>query len=388
MKNAKSLIISLSIFASCTLFCNACNNQKAVETPPTKPARVLIEEQQDYNVKKVYDAKTWKTFSEKGAFSVRKYKELHDKSIDEKGYGLFYGSASRYKDYIQMFGITPYQSVLMEQMLSDEKFVSDYLEEKRFDILERAALRKVLLEQTPLDFKSPKNTDCLEWCLLNMRKAYNGVGMSRDWEGILETAVKNSNTTQLSKKHGFKGLLGTELSKELVKNGWVALYYNPDTELPKDKPAVILPKEEVKKLDLRFLWFEYFVQWTEHIGSYKEAKENKIYYGIPITDMITDYNPTTELKDIRFNISAIVSVKSPTVKKTDKVEKIKKIPFGLLLARGGQHSAIISYGKVYELHHGLGPTNKSLIEVKDFETEWNWLSGVIIVPPNMWQAVK
>jgi len=190
----------------------------------------------------------------------------------------------------------------------------------------------------------------------------------------------------VSKNYGFKGVIGTELAKVLVDEGWIALYYNPDTVLPKDKPAIIPPKEEIKKLDLRFLWFDFFVGWAEHVESYNVVKEKKNYYNIPITDMILDYNPTTELKDIRFSsLNATVLVDSPTVKKTDKVEKLKQIPFGLLLARGGQHSAIISYGKVYEVHHAAGPVNKKLIDVKDFETEWDWLSGVILVPPGSWQ---
>jgi hypothetical protein len=353
-----------------------------------KPARVLVEEQQEYRVKKVYDNKVWDDFSKKGASSVMNYKTLHDKSVDKKGYGIFYGSSSKYIDYIKMFGVTPYQSILMDKMLSDGDFVSSYFDKEgdSFDDLERTALKKVLGEKAPSDFKTPKNIDCLEWCLLNMRQAYKGSGMSQDWKNILEIVVENSNKTLVSKNYGFKGVVGTELAKVLVDDGWVALYYNPDIVTPNDKPAIIPPKEEVRKTDLRFLWFEYFGKWTEHIGSYKIAKEKKQYYNIPITDMILNYKPTTELKDIRFtDINSTVIIDSPTVKKTDKVEKLKQIPFGLLLARGGQHSAIISYGKVYEVHRASGPIDKNIIDVKDFETEWDWLSGVILVPPGSWQ---
>lgn len=381
MKALKHLIIAASLFASCT-FLYSCNNSGRFETPPTKPARVLTEEQQQYRVKKVYDSKVWKAFSEKGAFTVRNYKNLNDKSIDEKCYGIFYGASSRYVDYIKTFGVTPYHSILMNKMLSDDNFIHAFFKEGDVDDLERTALKKVLGEKAPSGFKAPKSIDCLEWCLLNMRQAYKEANMSRDWKNILETAVKNSNNALVSKNYGFKGVIGTELAKVLVDDGWIALYYNPDTLLPKDKPAIIPPKEEVKKLDLRFLWFDFFVGWAEHVESYKVAKEKKHYYNIPITDMILNYNPTTELKDIRFSsLNATVLVDSPTVKQTDKVEQLKQIPFGLLLARGGQHSAIISYGKVYEVHHALGPVDKKLIDVKDFETEWEWLSGVIIVPP-------
>ncbi len=381
MKIIKPLIIAASLFASCTLFYSSSNNARKVDIPPTRPARVLTEEQQEYHVKKTYDSKAWNDFSKKAASSVKKYKELHDKSIDEKGYGVFYGSSSKYVNYIKMFGVTPYQSVLMEKMLSDDNF---YTNRRESEDLESIALKQVLGEKTPSDFRQPIKTDCLEWCLLNMRRAYKESDMSQDWKNITETAVEKSNNTSLSKNYGFKGVVGTELAKVLINDRWVALYYNPDTIIPKDKPAVIPPKEEVKKLDLRFLWFDYFVKWTEHIGSYKIAKEKKHYYNIPIIDMIVDYNPTTELDDIRF-FGTIVSVESPTVKKTGKVEKLKQIPFGLLLARGGQHDAIISYGKVYEVHHASGPVDKKLIDVKDFETEWDWLSGVILLPPGAWQ---
>jgi len=390
MKALKPLIIAASLFASCT-FLNNCNNSGKFETPPTKPARILVEEQQQYRVKKVYDAKVWGAFSEKGASTVKDYKALHDKSIDEKGYGIFYGSASKYVEYIKTFGVTPYQSILMDKMLSEFSFVNFYDIERGYDLeigngdLEIAALGKVSREQTLPNFKRPIKTDCLEWCLLNLGQTYKESDMSQDWKQVIETVVENSNNTLISKKYGFKGALGTELAKVLVNDGWTALYYNPDTAIPRDKPAILLSKEEVKKTELRFLWYDYFVKWTEHIGSYNTAKKTMRYYNMPLTDLIIDYNPTTELEDIRFTIKTLVQVNSPVVKKTDKVEKLKQIPFGLLLARGGQHSAIISYGKVYEVHHVAGPTNKNLIEIKDFEKEWNWLSGVIIVPPGYWK---
>ncbi len=68
------------------------------------------------------------------------------------------------------------------------------------------------------------------------------------------------------------------------------------------------------------------------------------------------------------------------------VKELKQIPFGLVLARGGKHAAVISYGEVYEVHLEREPLDKELIDVKDFKTQWPWLSGVIMVPPDNWKT--
>ena len=68
---------------------------------------------------------------------------------------------------------------------------------------------------------------------------------------------------------------------------------------------------------------------------------------------------------------------SPT--DTSGLERLKRLQFGVLAARGGTHMALIVNGDVYEVHWSLGATDRNAIEATPLST-FAWLSGAIAAP--------
>jgi hypothetical protein len=157
---------------------------------------------------------------------------------------------------------------------------------------------------------------------------------------------------------------GTTLAKGLEKVGWEGIYYNLDTFNPIDKG---------------YAYNTPHLKWEEHSYSYSVAKKNRRYYGLIVHDLLINFRPTEKYWD-----------DTPVLKKTNKesakVSKLKSIPFGFLNAWGGEHTAIVVSGDVYEVHWSKGPDEADLFEKKDFETQWGWpwLTGIIHVPPGSW----
>jgi len=79
---------------------------------------------------------------------------------------------------------------------------------------------------------------------------------------------------------------------------------------------------------------------------------------------------------------------SKTKKDTSGLDKLKKLPFGVLAAHGGHHMTIITYGKVIEVHWDQGAGSTSVITQDDLAT-WAvgansgyhyFASGAIVAP--------
>lgn len=387
-KTMKALAVGLF---TCLTFLSCNTNMKETETPK-KQETSYVKQTQKSEEKQI--PKPWGLLSQEGASTVKKYKESHDEAIDKTGVGKFYGSESYYAIGLKVYHLNPYQALEFEKLLSDEEFTEKF---NNYSTRNKMAAEKAKTETTKI--KPPAETDCLEWCLLNLKKAHAKAGMSQDWKIVISKALEKSRNTQVSKEYNKKGVIGAELAKVLAEAGWAGIYYNPDTNLPSDKPAYVPDPPENKKGMEYQTWQKRYTQWTEHTNSYDIAKKYKDYYSIPVTELVINYRPTTELMDPYVadttpmtdegehiqKLEPIVLVKPLTTKQTDELEQLKNIPFGFLLTRGGNHCAIYSYGKVYEVHRDKGPSSKELIEVKDFETEWQWLSGVIMVPPGEWK---
>lgn len=386
--------VLIGLFTCLTLL--SCNPNMKESEMPKKQETPYVEQTQKNEEKQI--PKPWYLLSREGASVVKEYKESHDEAIDKTGVGKFYGSESCYTIGLKVYHLSPYQAVKFEKLLSDEEFTKEfdnYSMSRRFLIRNKMAAEKAKTETTKI--KPPAKTDCLEWCLLNLKKTHTKADMNQDWEIVISKALEKSRNTQVSKKYDYEGVIGVELAKILAEAGWTGIYYNPDTNLPSDKPAYI-PDPPEKSMEHQ-TWQNQYMKWTEHTKSYDIAKKHKEYYGIPLTAFVINYRPTTELIDSYMvnttpmtdegapiqKLEPIVLVKPLTTKQTDKLEQLKNIPFGFLLTRGGNHCAIYSYGKVYEVHRDKGPSSKELIEVKDFETEWQWLSGIIMIPPGEWK---
>lgn len=175
-----------------------------------------------------------------------------------------------------------------------------------------------------------KESSCIGWAMENVGAAYAAAGKTERWKEIHSIVAAN-------------GSRGTVLAKELQKDGWQAIYWNPDAKKPNDNNP-------------------------EHSFSASQVAKGKPYYGINIDATVTNYRPT-EGGGTKQDLSGI--------------DKLSKVPFWFGLSKGGMHTFVGREGKVNEFHWNHLPDSKTAIEempLKDF----GWNSGVIMVPPGTW----
>jgi hypothetical protein len=155
-------------------------------------------------------------------------------------------------------------------------------------------------------------TDCITFVTQVLVYAYEKLGKKEAAHAVRQRAKK-----------------GTALAEYLVtKRLWKAHYWNPDVRHPRDNQ-------------------------DEHPYSYRLAVKHKQYYKIPLAGAIIDYNPTPRTK-------------GETKAKTIALAHFKLVPFAVGIARGGWHTFLCSYGRVYEVHwQGIGDT---LYEISEFAT--------------------
>jgi LysM repeat protein len=175
-----------------------------------------------------------------------------------------------------------------------------------------------------------KESSCIGWAMDNVGAAYAAAGKSERWSEIQRIVAS-------------KGSKGTDLAKELQKDGWQAIYWNPDAKNPNDGNA-------------------------EHSFSAVQVKRGNGYYGVKVDDSILDYRPTDAAKT-KQNLSGI--------------EKLEQVPFFFGLAKGGMHTFVGRKGNVNEFHWDHMPNSKTAIEEKPLK-DWGWNSGLIMVPPGTW----
>ena len=237
-----------------------------------------------------------KRWAKGGYDSITSKMQAHNSAIDRTGTGLFYGDHSSFKT-----------------MTSTEK--RDWI----------AANAKPGTNPA-----MPRESSCIGWALENVGAAYKAAGKGERWNEIYSTVTRN-------------GAKGTDLAKELQKDGWEAVYWNPDAKHPDDNNA-------------------------EHSFSASQVARGKPYYGIKVQHQVTDYRPT-EGEGTKQDMSGIA--------------KLKKVPFFFGLAKGGVHTFVGREGKVNEFHWSSMPDSKHAIEENPLQ-DFMWNSGVIMVPPGTW----
>ncbi len=237
--------------------------------------------------------------AEGGATSIDEKMRAHRESIEKTGIGIYYGDHSRFKDMTR---------------------------EERKEWIEAYAKPNT----TPPSLDQLKEASCIGWVYENVAAAYKAAGMEERWNEIFRTVVS-------------KGSKGTDLAKELQKDGWEVIYWNPDTRKPDDGDS-------------------------EHTYTAALVKRGKPYYGIPVDHQVVNYRP---------------SPGSSTPRDMSGIEKLKQVPFFFGLARGGRHTFVGRNGKVNEFHWTGMPDDPNSIEETPLE-EWGWNSGIILVPPGTW----
>ena len=176
----------------------------------------------------------------------------------------------------------------------------------------------------------PKESSCIGWALENVGAAYAAAGKSARWKEIVSTVAA-------------KGSKGTDLAKELKKDGWEAVYWNPDAKHPDDSNP-------------------------EHSFSATQVARGNGYYGIAVDHTVENYRPTSG---------------QGTKEDQTGTAKLDKVPFFFGLAKGGMHTFVGRQGKVNEFHWSEMPNSTNAIQERQLK-EFPWNSGLIMVPPGSW----
>jgi len=234
-----------------------------------------------------------------GAQSIELRMKKHLESIEKTGIGTYYGDHSSWKS------MSPAEK---------QEWIASHAKPGA----------------TPPSAGSIKENSCIGWAMENVGAAYAAAGKSERWAEIMKTVTA-------------KGSKGIDLAKELKKDGWQAIYWNPDAKNPNDGNP-------------------------EHSFSAVQVARGNGYYGIAVDAQVTNYRPTDSEK---------------TKQDLSGIEKLKQVPFFFGLAKGGVHTFVGRKGEVNEFHWAEMPDSRRAIEqtpLKDF----GWNSGLIMVPPGTW----
>lgn len=225
-----------------------------------------------------------------------------------------------------------------------------------------------LYEGTKCSVKSPgaTPTDCTNIVLEVLENTFAQQGRSADWKKVKAKYTKNVTA------RGDTKLSGLDIQAALQSEaGWKGIYWAPD-------PNHLIPKAELAKANSDEA--SYSAKIAKSRGTYMKDFGKKGYPGISINHMVTNYAPETP--------RAGYGDASKTVKDTTQLDKLKKLPFGVLAAHGGFHMTIITYGKVIEVHWNKEATSVDVIEQTDLE-KWAvgtksgyhyYASGAIVAP--------
>jgi RHS repeat-associated protein len=197
----------------------------------------------------------------------------------------------------------------------------------------------------PGKYPDKRPTDCITYVTRVLRYAYNMTGQNH-----------------ISRKINTKGIgdAGIGLALYLRGLGWKAIYWNQDVNHPNDGD-------------------------NEHtFGYWYWYKQHNTYYEVQVDDAVVNYNPTPEH---HHNFNAVWKregrSKCATPEDLTGYNKLKKVMFGVIVARGARHNFLYSEGYTYEVHYDWpeNPATRSLYEKKDFKTH-SWIEGIIMLPPD------
>ena len=177
---------------------------------------------------------------------------------------------------------------------------------------------------------------------------------------VLKHAFEKDGRKPVAEKVAKLGKKGTELAAYLVKEQkWTGIYYNPDVNHPRDGDV-------------------------EHPFSRKKTLESKQYYTIPISYFLINYKPTPKSDPKYKSFTGLGGSKEPTEVDETQLEMVNLIKFAYGVSRGGKHTWLYSFGKIYEVH--WDKIGADLYEATNLE-DFAWLSGAL-VPPDALAAAK
>lgn len=204
--------------------------------------------------------------------------------------------------------------------------------------------------QCPVAPAGTTPTDCTNIVLEVLSETFAQQGKAADWTKVKKKYAENT------KARGGTGLSGLDVQAALQSEaGWKGVYWAPD-------PAYQIPKAELDKANPDEASFTSAIAGKKQ--TYYKDYGKAGYPGVSISQRVINYAPELP-KDP-------TATASTTTKDTTQLNKLKKVPFGVLSAHGGQHMTLITYGKVIEVHWSRAATDPSLIEQTDLE---NWAVG-------------
>jgi Domain of unknown function (DUF4157) len=193
-----------------------------------------------------------------------------------------------------------------------------------------------------------RKTDCTEFVLEVLRETFAMNGASEAWKRV------EQKYGLLSYKHQKPGKLsGLDVAAALQSEcDWKGIYWAANPR------------------------FNYPGEGGGHKQTYDEARQKGTYYGhhdeskehpgvaIEKDKLVTDYRPAP---------------KSTTAKNTYGLDNLSEVPFGVIVAGGGTHMALLVHGIVYEVHWEEACSANQVITATPLST-WGWLSGAFVAP--------
>ena len=231
-------------------------------------------------------------------------------------------------------------------------------------------------------------TDCTSIVLEVLKDTFMQQGLGADWTFPHEQCKECQNNMQQGlgadwtkvetryaqniAARGDTKLSGLDIQAALQSEaGWKGIYWAPD-------PTYLVPKAELANANDDEA--SYTAGIAKKKGTYYKDFGKKGYPGVSIDQSVTNYAP--EVPNAGYGHA------STTTKDTSQLNKLKKLPFGILAAHGGYHMTIITYGKVIEVHWSKEATDVDVIEQTDLE-QWAigpnsgyhyYASGAIVAP--------
>ena len=182
-------------------------------------------------------------------------------------------------------------------------------------------------------------SDCTQYVYDILKYAFGAKGDAATWAAVAREAGRLSGNK----------LRGTALQKALeTQAGWVGVFWAPSPRNPED-------------------------QSPEHPVAYKRVRKEGLYskddVAVNKDKSVIDYRPASPTKEPTFT----------------RIDQLKKVPLGVISARGGTHMTLLLQGQVYEVHWDKPASDPNVIEATPLE-QWVWQSGVIVMPPTDFSA--
>ncbi|MGN6108896.1 MAG: eCIS core domain-containing protein [Kofleriaceae bacterium] len=206
--------------------------------------------------------------------------------------------------------------------------------------------------------------NCTTYVADVLRRTYAKIGHPERWDAVRRKAL-SLNTGNLT------GLNGIQLQKALIQErGWKAIYFAPDPTYEhyrmrrRDRNRVL-----IRDAAGNVLWGAD----TYAEDTYASLRQHKKVHGIQISQQAINYRPEAAVPDWS------TPVQSTTIQDRRGLEKLERIPFGVLTVREALHMALLVDGVVYEVHFDKKRNELSLYESKRLE-QWAFPAGIVVAP--------